>query len=317
MKKIILISGDPNSINSEIIYKSLKKINKKIKKKIYLISNYDLIRSQLKKLKLNLKLSIVKSINEKVKDDSIKIIDVKLSFTNSFNVEFNESSNFVLKSLNLAHTIAAKRNDVGIINCPISKELLKKKIGVTEYLSLKSNIKVDTEAMLIRNKRLAVCPITTHVNIKDVSKKISIKKIVKKITTINNWYKKNLNKKPKFAVLGLNPHNAELRVNSEEKKIIIPAINKLKNVGFLIKGPLVADTIFINDYKNFDVIIGMFHDQVLAPFKTMFKFNAINITLGLKYLRVSPDHGVARNLIKKRKGNPESLLNCINFINKY
>ena len=127
--------------------------------------------------------------------------------------------------------------------------------------------------MLIRNKRLAVCPITTHVNIKDVSKKISIKKIVKKITTINNWYKKNLNKKPKFAVLGLNPHNAELRVNSEEKKIIIPAINKLKNVGFLIKGPLVADTIFINDYKNFDVIIGMFHDQVLAPFKTMFKFN--------------------------------------------
>ena len=61
----------------------------------------------------------------------------------------------------------------------------------------------------------------------------------------------------------------------------------------------------------------MFHDQVLAPFKTMFKFNAINITLGLKHLRVSPDHGVARNLIKKRKGNPESLLNCINFINKY
>ena len=158
MKKIILISGDPNSINSEIIYKSLKKINKKIKKKIYLISNYDLIRSQLKKLKLNLKLSIVKSINERVKDGSIKIIDVKLNFTNSFNVEFNESSNFVLKSLNLAHTIATKRNDVGIINCPISKELLKKKIGVTEYLSLKSNIKVDTEAMLIRNKRLTVVP---------------------------------------------------------------------------------------------------------------------------------------------------------------
>ena len=64
---------------------------------------------------------------------------------------------------------------------------------------------------------------------------------------------------------------------------------------------MVADTIFINDHKNFDVIIGMFHDQVLAPFKTMFKFNAINITLGLKYLRVSPDHGVAKNLIKKKR----------------
>ena len=141
--------------------------------------------------------------------------------------------------------------------------------------------------MLIRNNKLAVCPLTTHVDIKDVPKKINIKKIVKKITTINNWYRKNLKKKPKFAVLGLNPHNAEFRTNSEEKKIIIPAINKLKKSGFLVEGPLVADTIFINDHKNFDVIIGMFHDQVLAPFKTMFKFNAINITLGLKYLRVS------------------------------
>ena len=80
---------------------------------------------------------------------------------------------------------------------------------------------------------------------------------------------------------------------------------------------MVADTVFINDYKNYDVIIGMFHDQVLAPFKTMFKFNAINITLGLKYLRVSPDHGVARNIINKKKGNPTSLLNCIDFVSKF
>ncbi len=317
MKKIILISGDPNSINSEIIFKSLNKINKNVKKKIYLISNYNLIKSQLKKLKLNLKLSSVKSIDDKVNDDGIKIININLNFTNSFNVNISEASNFVLKSLNLAHNIASKRNDVGIINCPISKKLLKKRFGVTEYLSLKSKIGMDEEAMLIRNNKLAVCPLTTHVDIKDVPKKINIKKIVKKITTINNWYRKNLKKKPKFAVLGLNPHNAEFRTNSEEKKIIIPAINKLKKSGFLVEGPLVADTIFINDHKNFDVIIGMFHDQVLAPFKTMFKFNAINITLGLKYLRVSPDHGVAKNLIKKKKGNPESLLSCINFLNNY
>ena len=71
---------------------------------------------------------------------------------------------------------------------------------------------------------------------------------------------------------------------------------------------MVADTVFINDYKNYDVIIGMFHDQVLAPFKTMFKFNAINITLGLKYLRVSPDHGVARNIINKKKATQQVYL---------
>ena len=171
--------------------------------------------------------------------------------------------------------------------------------------------------MLIRSEKLAVCPITTHIDIKNISKKINQQIIIKKINTINHWYKQNFKKKPKFAVLGLNPHNAELRTESEEKKIIIPAINKLKKNGFLIKGPLVADTIFINEYKKYDVIIGMYHDQVLAPFKTIFKFDAINITLGLKYLRVSPDHGIAKNLINKGKGNPTSLNKCLGFVNKF
>ena len=88
-------------------------------------------------------------------------------------------------------------------------------------------------------------------------------------------------------------------------------------MGLSVSGPLVADTIFIDDYKKYDVIVGMYHDQVLAPFKALFKFNAINVTLGLKYIRVSPDHGVAKNLVGKKKANPESLIKCINFVNKF
>ena len=71
------------------------------------------------------------------------------------------------------------------------------------------------------------------------------------------------------------------------------------------------------NYKNYDVLIGMFHDQIITPFKTIYKFDAINVTLGLKYLRVSPDHGTAKNLIKKNKADPTSLLKCIQFINKF
>ena len=317
MKKILLISGDPNSINSELIYKSLKKLSKNKKKKIYLISNFKLLKSQLKKLNLKLNISIVKNIDQEVKNQNIKLIDIKLKFKEPFRVNQKEASNFVIKSLNLANDIALNNSDVGIINCPIDKKLLKKKIGVTEYLSIKSKIKTNEVAMLIRSEKLAVCPITTHIDIKNISKKINQQIIIKKINTINHWYKQNFKKKPKFAVLGLNPHNAELRTESEEKKIIIPAINKLKKNGFLIKGPLVADTIFINEYKKYDVIIGMYHDQVLAPFKTIFKFDAINITLGLKYLRVSPDHGIAKNLINKGKGNPTSLNKCLDFVNKF
>ena len=100
-------------------------------------------------------------------------------------------------------------------------------------------------------------------------------------------------------MLGLNPHNAELKKSSEEKKIIIPSLTKLKKKGINVTGPLVADTVFIENFKKFDVIVGMYHDQVLAPFKSIYKFDAINITIGLKYLRVSPDHGVAIDLIKK------------------
>ena len=117
--------------------------------------------------------------------------------------------------------------------------------------------------------------------------------------------------------MGLNPHNAEMRKNSEEVKTIIPTILKIKKSGIKISGPLVSDTLFIKDYNKYDVIVGMYHDQVITPFKTLFKFDAINITLGLKYLRVSPDHGTAVNIIRKKKADPKSLISCINFIDKF
>ena len=223
----------------------------------------------------------------------------------------------VIKCLNMAHRFALNEKAVGLINCPINKTLLKKKIGVTEYLANKSKIKENTVAMLINNQKLSVCPITTHTDLKDVASKLNKKEIVDKVITIQKWFKRRIKRKPRIAILGLNPHNAELRKNSEEKKIIIPAITKLKRLGFLVTGPMVADTLFIEEYKKFDVIIGMFHDQVLAPFKTLFKFQAINITLGLNYLRVSPDHGVAKNLILKKKANAESLTRCIDFMDKF
>ena len=153
-------------------------------------------------------------------------------------------------------------------------------------------------------------------NIKDINKKITSKLIFKKISTLNKYYKKLFKKKPKIGVLGLNPHNGELRNNSEESLKIIPAIMKLKNKGFNITGPLVTDTVFVNLYKKYDVLIGMYHDQVLAPFKAIFHFKAINVTLGLNYIRVSPDHGPALNLLGKNKANYISLMECIKFINR-
>ncbi len=315
-RKIIIVSGDPNSINSEIIVKCWKKLNKSLRERIFLISNYNLMTQQIRKLKYSNKILKINNINENLKSDKLKIIDINVNFTNPFRVSKISSSKFVLKSLDLAHNILIKNEAQAMVNCAIDKKLLKVKgSGVTEYLASKCKIKDNSEVMMIFNKKLSVCPITTHIDLKQVSSKLKINVLVKKIKKIDNWYKSTFKRRPKIAVLGLNPHNAEQRKFSEEEKIIKPAIKKLYKSRFKISGPFASDTIFIKEYKKYDVIVGMYHDQVLAPFKTLFKYDAINITLGLKYLRVSPDHGTAKSLIGKKVASSASLLKSINFVN--
>lgn len=312
--KILLVSGEPNSINSEIIYKSFKKENNKFKKRIYIISNYELIKKQFALLKYKEKLIKVKSPFENTKKKGLKIIDINLKFSNPFKVEKKESSKFVINSLNYAHKHALNKDVIGLINCPINKRALhKNEVGVTEYLARKCNVDANSEVMLIINKKLAVCPITTHQDIKNISKKITSEIIINKVKKINKWFISKKKRKPKIAILGLNPHNSEFKKNSEEIKIIIPAIKKLKKLKIDLSGPYSSDTIFINDYKKFDIIVGMYHDQVLSPFKALFKYDAINMTLGLSYLRISPDHGTASDLIKKNKASAESLQKCFDF----
>ena len=314
--KIIIVAGDPNSINSEIIYKSFTKTNIKQKKQLYLIANFDLIVKQFNKLKFKRKIIQVKDINDYSSSIDLKILDVPLKFKNPFNVSLNNASKYLLDCLNKAHKLAKYKNVKGIINCPIDKKLIVKfkKKGITEFLATKCGIKDNSEIMMIHNKKFSVVPLTTHLNIRDVSRQITSKFIIKKINSLNFNFKKIFKKKPKIGILGLNPHNGEMKNNSEEKLEIYPAISLLRNRNLNVEGPLVADTIFIKDYKKFDVIVGMYHDQVLAPFKTLFHFNAINLTLGLSYVRVSPDHGPATNLIGKNKANYLSLLECIKFI---
>ena len=313
--KFIIVAGDPISVNSEIIYKTWKKLSKKIKKNIYLVGNFRLINSQYKKLNLKINLVKVVSIEDGQVYKGLKIIDVPLKFKNPFKLNSKNSSKYVLDCLNLAHSLAEKNKVKGIINCPINKKLLKRaNQGVTEYLASKCKIHDNSEVMMIYNKKLSVVPVTTHISIKNISKKISSDLIKKKIEVLNKFFKKIFKYKPRIAILGLNPHNSEMSKSSEEKLKIIPAISSLKKRGFNIKGPFASDTIFIDNFKKFDVVVGMYHDQVLAPFKTLFNYDAINVTLGLNYLRVSPDHGTATNLIGKNKANYLSLFKCVKFI---
>ncbi len=315
MKKIFaIVAGEPNSINSEIIAKSIRKL--KIKNLI-IIGNYLLIKKQLKKIRLKIKLNKIDKIEEFILDNNISVLDVPVKFKNCFNLNKNETTSYVLKSLNLAHSLSSQKKIIGFINTSIDKKIFNQKfLGVTEFLAKKNNIK-DKFAMMIYNKNFSVVPITTHLEIKNVTNKINKRLIIQKILTINNFFINFLNKKPKIVILGLNPHNSENRLNSVENKIIKPAVKKLNKDKINITGPYPADTLFSNRKKfKYDVVVGMYHDQVLAPFKTIFGYDALNITLGLKYLRLSPDHGTAKDLVGLNIANPESLINAIRFIKK-
>jgi len=170
--------------------------------------------------------------------------------------------------------------------------------------------------MLLFNKNFSVCPLTTHIEIKKVESKINENKLVKTIKNLNYFYKNIIKKKIKIIVLGLNPHaSKDLTKNNKDKKVVSKVIQNLK--GKLdIEGPVSADTAF--NKTNNKVYIGMYHDQVLIPFKMKNKFDGSNITIGKKIIRLSPDHGTGKELLKKpHLINNYSFLSCIKFCEKY
>ena len=318
-KSIAIIAGEPNSISSEIIFKSWKQRNLFIHKPFFVIGSIKLLNLQKKKLKFKFNL---KKINDKFKINDLKgnelpVFDVEYIQKKPFEKISNKSNKYIFKCFDVAIKFVKEKKILGFINCPVSKEHLfkNKHQGITEFLSKKNNQK-NNEVMLIYNKELSVCPITTHIPLSQVNKSINQYKIVKKVKIINNFYKKFFNKKPNFAILGLNPHNFSVSKKSEEKEIISKAIKSLTKLKINVTGPIAPDSSFMifKKYK-FNVIVGMYHDQVLTPFKTLYNFNAINITLGLPYIRVSPDHGVAENIVGKKISNQESLIESIKFFN--
>jgi 4-hydroxythreonine-4-phosphate dehydrogenase len=314
---ILILAGEPNSIFSEIFFKVINK--KKFKNSIIIITSEKLLSLQMKKLKFKKKIRLIKPYNlkkQKIDNKKINLINVDFIQKKAFEKISTKSNQFLENSFKLAFKIIKKNNIRKFINGPISKKtfLNKKFLGITEYIAKKFEVKKN--CMLIYNKNLSVCPITTHLPLKLVSKKINKKTITEKIFLINDFYKQNFNKIPRIAILGLNPHCESIDKFNEDEKIIKPCVKSLSKK-YNVSGPYSSDTIFLkNNRKKFDVIVGMYHDQVLTPFKTLYEYNAINITLGLPFVRISPDHGPNEKMLGKNLSNPLSLFKAIQFLDK-
>ena len=317
-KPILIVAGEPNSIFTEIFIKSLRKI--KIKSPIILICSFEILKNQMKKLKLRQKIKILDPNtirNYNLNNNSINLINIDYNQKKAFQKISSKSYRYIKKCFDVAFKIINRENILKFINGPISKKhfLKKKYLGITEYIS--NHFSTNHTCMLIFNKKLSVSPVTTHLPLKLVSKNLSEKNIKKNIILIQKFYKNILKRNPKIAILGLNPHCESILKNSEDDKIIKPIVLKMKKNGFKIKGPISADTVFLKrNRENYDVIIGMYHDQVLTPLKTLFEYDAINITLGLPFLRVSPDHGPNEKMMGKNLSNPLSLIQAIKFLDR-
>ena len=315
---IIIVGGEPNSVFLEIFFKSLK--TNTYKSPLIIIISKKLLQKQMKKLGFVFKINI---INKNLKDFSrlnnnkINLINVDYKFKKCFEIITSKSNSYINETFETALNFIKQNNLSKLINGPISKKsfLKGKTLGITEYLAMKT--KSNDVAMLIFNKNLSVSPLTTHLALKDVHKKITKKKIYKQVDLINSFYKKKFNKLPRIAITGLNPHCESNFKNSEEDRIIIPAIKQLRLKNTKINGPFPADTIFTKSLlKKYDVIIGMYHDQVLSPMKALFNFDAINITLGLPFTRISPDHGPNYSMLGKNLSDPKSLIQALKFLDK-
>ena len=317
-KPIAIIAGEPNSVSSEIIFKSWQNRNQYKHKPFLVVGSIFLLNLQKKKLNYKFKIKKI-SFNFKLNDlkgNELPVLDIYYKQKKPFEKISSKSSKYILKCFEETLRLINQKKIVGFINCPISKESLfkKKHQGITEFLSKKS-ARLGKEVMLIYNKELSVSPITTHIPLKKVNSEIKKSAIIHKVRIINSFYRNVFRKKPSIAILGLNPHNFSVS-KTDKNKIIYKAISKLKKLKIKVFGPLSTDSSFmISNKKKFDVIVGMYHDQVLTPFKALYNFNAINITLGLPYVRISPDHGVAENIMGEKIAKSESLIESIKFFN--
>ena len=205
---------------------------------------------------------------------------------------------------------------------PINKKVLKDGAnfaypGHTEFLAHLGDKKASV--MMLLSDKLRVVPVTIHIALNKVSSMLSQELLINTIKTTHRALSKDFEiDKPRISVAGLNPHAGEDGTfGNEENNIIIPVLKKLQTEGMNILGPMSADTMFHEQArKNYDVAICMYHDQALIPLKAIDFYGGVNTTLGLPFIRTSPDHGTAFELAGTRNANPSSLINALKIAYK-
>jgi 4-hydroxythreonine-4-phosphate dehydrogenase len=315
MKKFIFTCGDINGIGPEIVIKTLNKISSKSNNSFYFICPSNVFNKITRIVKPKFQYEVVKKIDDTVQFP-VQVIDLGITRINPGKTT-SSSGKISYQAIELAFELADKRKADAIITAPISKTALNLAgvtfPGHTEILAKWSRTK--NYVMMFLSNKINAALLTIHEPIKQVPGLLNKKRLSNTIRILFHTLKTDLNiPDPNIAILGLNPHAGEKGIiGNEEEKIITPVINELSTIKN-ISGPFSPDAFFgAKMYEHYDLVLGMYHDQVLIPFKLLNFSSGVNYTAGLKIIRTSPDHGVAYDIAWKNAANESSLTKAYKY----
>jgi 4-hydroxythreonine-4-phosphate dehydrogenase len=313
MKKIAITPGDLTGIGPEVIVKALKNFQDEHlpDAKLIIIGNSKIIFETAKKLSFDLKIKIIDAPHQVNPWDSFYIIPAGKEEISRGVSSAQNAVNYI----DMAVDYVMKGVVDAIVTGPVSKKLINEAginfRGHTEYIA--AIAKCKNFAMMFVWENVKVVLASTHIPLRRITSVLDCQRIVKTIELASKALRDKFNiLNPRIGVCGINPHAGEQGIlGKEEQNIIMPAIQICQKNGINCSGPFSADRIFRRMINGeFDAIVGMYHDQVLPVIKTLTE-SAVNLTIGLPFIRTSPDHGVAFDIAGKGIANPDSMKNAI------
>jgi 4-hydroxythreonine-4-phosphate dehydrogenase len=315
--KIGITHGDPNGIGYEVIIKTLmdERMTELCTPIVY--GSRSVLNQQLTdENSASLKFKFIDDA-EQAQQESPNFIDTS---TEEFTVEFGtgtkESGSLAFTALERAVTDLKEGKINVLVTAPINKDSIQSENfnfpGHTEYLASVDDKSASLMFMVSDNLKIGV--VTGHIPLSEISKQLNLELIVEKIRLMDKSLKLDFSiRKPKIAVLGLNPHAGDNGlIGKEDAEIISPAIHDARTRGILAYGPYAADGFFgSGNYTKYDGVIAMYHDQGLIPFKALAFGQGTNFTAGLSFVRTSPDHGTGFDIAGQNKADESSLRQAI------
>ncbi len=311
--KILFTCGDINGIGPEISLKLFYfLLSNKLKYHLIFFCPTNVFRFYYESLSLKFNFKVINNIDES-ESGILNLIEMP-SVKMKIGFPTIDSGKSAYESLTLAVNQLKNKKSSVVITAPVSKYAINlagiKFTGQTELFANEFN--ASEYLMMFLSKKMKAALHTIHIPLKEVSSKIKISSLNSKLNLLNKTLQKDFGiKKPSVAVLGLNPHAGENgQIGLEEVKIISKSLNKTE----FAKGPFVSDAFFCNHlYKYFDAVYGMYHDQILIPFKMMNFSRGVNFTAGLPIVRTSPDHGTAYDIAGKNRADFSSIFSAYKY----